>query len=542
MPDLVLGVDSSTQSTKIEVRDVASGALVGEARASHPPTSPPVSEQDPATWWEALCAAVNSLEELRNDVVAVSIAGQQHGLVALDSSDSVLRPAKLWNDTTSAPEASRLVDRHGSAWWVERVGSVPVASFTVTKVAWMAEHEPDLHRRIDKVMLPHDYLTWRLTGRHLTDRGDASGTGWWSPDGGQVGTYVGEVLDLVGLPISSLPEVVPADHVVGTLTVEAAASLGLRPDVVVGPGTGDNMAAALGLRLRPGDVALSLGTSGTIYAVADRPCLDLTGFVSAFADAAGGFLPLVCTLSATKVTDAVASWLGIDAAELAELALTADAASLLPALVPYFDGERTPNLPAATGTFVGLRTSTTRAQLALAAHDGVICGLLGGYDALREAGVAVGGRVHLIGGGAKSSAYRQRTADLLGSPIVVSHSGETVATGACVQAAVVYTAAGYSRPATDSRSDVFAAVTDRWSLSDGTEVVPSPGVDHPARRAQYTAARDALPDPRPPKFEAKTTPHVENAAQNGGEGSVDTELGEDFGGIGPEAGGMPADR
>lgn len=482
MPDLVLGVDSSTQSTKVEVRNLDTGALVGEARAAHPPTAPPTSEQDPAAWWDALCSALAALGDLRDDIVALSVAGQQHGLVTLDGSDAILRPAKLWNDTTSAPQARRLVDDRGAAWWVDHSGSVPVASFTVTKVAWMADHEPDLHRRIGKVMLPHDYLTWRLTGRHVTDRGDASGTGWWSANGHRLSGYQDEVLALVGLKTSQLPEVLGADQAAGTLTSAAAQALGLRPDILVGPGTGDNMAAALGLGLGPGDVALSFGTSGTIYAVTERPCFDPTGTVAGFADAAGGFLPLVCTLNATKVTDTVASWLGTDAAGLAELAMTADTSSLLPVLVPYFDGERTPNLPNATGVFSGLRSTTSRADLALAAHDGVICGLLDGYDALESAGVAIDGRIHLIGGGARSVAYRQRTADLLARPIIVPDSGETVATGACVQAAVVQTGAGAS----------FTEMARRWNLGAGVEVVPSPTVDHKARRAQYAAARDTF--------------------------------------------------
>lgn len=490
MAELILGVDSSTQSTKVEVRDLASGAIVGEGRAPHPATSPPLSEQDPNAWWVALRSAIASLGPLRRNVVAMSVGAQQHGLVTIDAAGAVLRPAKLWNDTTSAPEARDLVTQKGAAWWTLRCGSVPLPAFTVTKVAWMAEHEPGLHARIAKVMLPHDYLTWRLTGAHVTDRGDASGTGWWSSD-----SYRPEVLELVGLDASVLPRVLGPQEAAGRLTASAAAELGLPERVVVGPGTGDNMAAALGLGLRPGDVTLSLGTSGTIYAVAGRPTHDSTGAVAGFADATGGFLPLVCTLNATKVTDTVASWLGTDAAGLSRMALDAIATAdqtFSPILVPYFDGERTPNLPDAAGVFAGLRSTTTREQLALAAHDGVVCGLLDGYDALTAASVAVGGRVHLIGGGARSGAYRQRVADLIGRTVVVSDSDETVATGACVQAAVVHSAMAQS--AVVQTGDEFGAVADRWHLGQGNEVSPSGLVDRAARRAQYAAARAWLLD------------------------------------------------
>ncbi len=459
---LAAGVDSSTQSTKVELRDIDTGELVVRASASHPPTSPPVSEQDPQAWWTALVECFAQLSGHSRDVVAISVAAQQHGLVLLDDHGLPLRPAKLWNDTTSAPQAERLVAEYGAASWAQACGSVPVASFTVTKLAWVVENEPELVDRIARIMLPHDYLTWRLTGRHVTDRGDASGTGWFDP---RADTYRDDLLEQAGVAdagawLSRLPEVLAPDDAAGKLSREAASALGLGSGVVVGPGTGDNMGAALGLGLKPGDVVISLGTSGTVYGNSLIPTADESGAVAGFADASGGFLPLVCTLNATKVTDTVARWLGVDAAGLATLALAAPPAAAPPVLVPYFDGERTPNLPEASGLFAGLRNDTSREDLALAAHDGVLCGLLAGFDALTAAGVSTSGRLSLIGGGVRSAAYRQRAADLRNASVTVPDNDETVAVGAAVQAAMI------------KSNSTHNAIAETWNLGQGVTVAP----------------------------------------------------------------------
>ena len=473
---LVAGVDSSTQSTKVILCDLEDGSVVGSASAPHPAVSPPASEQDPRAWWEALGAAFGELGPVTSDVAAVSVSGQQHGLVMLDADGAVVRPAKLWNDTTSAPEADRLVDELGAEVWAQACGSVPVAAFTITKLAWMAAHEPESLDRAAMVMLPHDYLTWRLTGRHVTDRGDASGTGWFDPSADEYRADLLETaLDDGAAFLDHLPRVLGPGETAGELSSSAATELGLTPSIPVGPGTGDNMGAALGLGLEPGDVALSLGTSGTVYAVSPTGTADPSGLVAGFADAAGGFLPLVCTLNATKVTDTMAAWLGTDAAGLADLAGTVAAGAETPVLVPYFDGERTPNLPDSSGLMGGLRTGTTREELARAAHDGVLCGLMAGLDALRAAGVPADGRLNLIGGGARSAAYRQRCADLHGETITVPDADEAVALGAAVQAAAVATGS--------SVRDIAAS----WRLGAGTEVDPDPDADGAAVRARYHA-------------------------------------------------------
>ena len=477
--ELVLGVDSSTQSTKVEARHLETGDLVASGKSPHPPTKSPASEQDPTSWWSALVDAVSQLGDHRRNVVAMSVAGQQHGLVLIDESGDPVRPARLWNDTTSAPNASALVDQLGADMWAQGCGSVPVASFTIAKLAWMAEHEPESLERTERVMLPHDYLTWRLTGAHVTDRGDASGSGWFDPAGS---SYRIELLSAAVTDatqwISRLPSVLGENEAAGVLTADAAQTLGLNPDTLVGPGTGDNMAAALGLGLGAGDIAMSLGTSGTVYSVSTTPTADPTGLVAGFADASGLYLPLVCTLNATRVTDTVATWLGTDAPGLSDLALAAPIEPDGVVLIPYFEGERTPNLPNATGTFAGLRTSTTREVLARAAHDGVLCGLFNGLDALAAAGVETSGKVHLIGGGARSAAYRQRCADLHGGQIAVPVADEVVATGAAVQAAAVM--GGQSIP----------EVISQWQLGSSTSVDPNPDAQGHEIRHTFSVLSD----------------------------------------------------
>ena len=468
---LVLGVDSSTQSTKVEVRDADTGALVGHAHAPHPATAPPRSEQDPAAWWTALQQAIAAAGPHALEVSAVAVAGQQHGMVALDAHDAVIRPAKLWNDTESAPDAGWLVKQLGSeAAWAEACGSVPVAAFTIAKLSWLHRSEPEAWARVERVCLPHDWLTWKLTGSFVTDRGDASGTGYFSAASGEYRYDLLAIVDDGADWTARLPVVLGPADTAGTTT-----AFGL--DAIVAPGTGDNMAAALALALQPGDVAISLGTSGTVYTVADAPTADASGAVAGFADATGRYLPLVCTLNATKVTDAVGSWLGVDHAQLDALALGAAAGSGGVVVVPYFDGERVPNRPDASGTIVGLRSGTTRAQLARAAVEGVVCGLLDGLDALAAAGVPAGGDIVLVGGGARSAAFPRVVADLSRRPVTVPAVAEHVAAGACVQAAAVLLGA---------RVEEIAA---QWKLGDGSTVDPDTGVDAATVREAYAAAR-----------------------------------------------------
>jgi xylulokinase len=401
---------------------------------------------------------------------AISFAAQQHGLVVLGDDGEVLRPAKLWNDTESAPDTGMLLAAlpGGQAGWASACGSVPLPSFTITKLHWLRRCEPETFRRIAAVLLPHDWLTFRLTGRRTTDRGDASGTGYWSP---RESRYRDDILRLVSGDIdweAALPEVLAPNAIAGEWRGAG---------IPVAAGTGDNMAAALGLGLRPGDLALSLGTSGTAFTVSNEPAADPTGAVAGFADATGHYLPLVCTMNATKVTDAVARVLGVDRSQFDALALEAPAGAGGLVLVPHLDGERTPSRPGATGTLTGLRTDVTPAQLARAAVEGVVCNLLAGADALGTA--TTRGRVFLVGGAANSPAFRRVVADLTGRAVRVPAEQELVAAGAAVQAAAVH------------HGHDFAQVAEAWGLGRCETVEPDDTVDRAAIRAAYADAVEA---------------------------------------------------
>ncbi|QSZ52583.1 xylulokinase [Paenarthrobacter sp. AT5] len=436
---LVAGIDSSTQSCKVVIRDAATGALVRQGRAAHPEGT----EVHPDHWWNALQEAIAQAGGL-DDVDAVSVGGQQHGMVCLDESGEVVRPALLWNDTRSAPDAEAMVmeagegdPAGGAAQWAALTGTVPVASLTATKLRWLARNEPENARRTAAVCLPHDWLSWRLAGHGpgsgpeslrllRTDRSDASGTGYFSTERNE---YLPQVLE------NTLGHVPLLPVVLGPLEAGGKTPAG----ALIGPGAGDNAAAGLGVSAAVGDVVVSIGTSGTVFAVSDVPAKDASGLVAGFADATGNYLPLACTLNATRIFDATASLLGVDLAELGRLALSAPEGAGGLTLIPYFQGERTPNLPNATGSLHGLTVSNyTPANLARAAVEGVLCSLADGLAALQAQGVAAR-RIILVGGGAQSEAVQQVAAAAFGLPVSVPEPGEYVADGAARQAAGVLT-------------------------------------------------------------------------------------------------------
>jgi xylulokinase len=416
---LVAGVDSSTQSTKVVVCDADTGEVLREGRAPHPDGT----EIDPQVWWAAWEQASAGLLD---GVAAIGIGGQQQGMICLDEAGEMVRPALLWNDTRSAQAAVDLTDEFGGPKaWADAVGLVPVASFTVTKLRWFAQAEPQLAARTQMVLLPHDWLTHRLRasgGEPTTDRGEASGTGYWSAAAGE---YRRDLIELAFGRDVALPRVAGPAEVVGETASGA----------VLSAGTGDTMGTAFGVGLRPGEVVVSLGTSGCVSGVSEVPTADPSGLVAGYADATGRFLPLVCTLNAARVLVTVADLLGRSLAELDELALSAQPGAGGLTLLPYLDGERTPNLPDARGLLAGItRANASAANLARAAMEGMLGGIADAIDALRALDIPVN-RVLLVGGAAQSRAVRAIAPALFGAPVSVPRPAEYVALGAARQAA-----------------------------------------------------------------------------------------------------------
>jgi xylulokinase len=426
---LIAGVDSSTQSCKVVIRDAASGELLREGRAIHPDGT----EVNPALWISALDTAIKDAGGLA-DVEAISIGGQQHGMVALDEKGAVIRDALLWNDTRSAAAADALNSEIGGpAEMAKQVGSVLVASFTATKLRWLADAEKDNAAKVAGVALPHDWLSWQLQhspneakdfSKLFSDRSEASGTGYFDPT---TSKYRRDILAkaLRTDREINLPKIInPADF--GGTTPSG---------VKIAPGAGDNAAASLGIQAQPGDVVVSLGTSGTAFAVSETPTHDSSGAVAGFADATGRFLPLVCTLNAARILDAATRILGKSHDEVGALALSAAPGANGLSLLPYFEGERTPNRPSATGIFSGMNLNNSNpADIARAMVEGMLCGLVDAVDALEKLGVSVK-RIILIGGAAKNPAVSQIAAALFGREVLLPPAGEYVANGAARQAA-----------------------------------------------------------------------------------------------------------
>ena len=415
----VMGVDSSTQSVKVVVRDAESGALIASSSRPHPDGT----EVDPEHWWVALQAAIADVGGL-DGIEAISIAGQQHGMVVLDEHGEVIRPALLWNDTRTAEAAAALNQEFLNIH--ELVGSRLVASFTVTKLRWLRDHEPEKARRVRAVALPHDWLSWKLSGSTeltdlFTDRSDASGTGYFDSASN---VYRMDILEAalghsdVILPKITEPYSFGYDN--GSLRIAA--------------GIGDNAGGALGVGAGVGDVVISLGTSGTAFAVSSTPTYESTGIVAGFADATGNYLPLACTLNAAKVFDTVAKSFGLSHEQFSEAALSADSGASGIRFLPHLDGERTPNRPDATGSIFGItHQNMSVANICRASIEGVIAGLAFAVKKLEELGVEKK-RFILIGGASRSEAVQRIASEILGSEIIVMSPGEYVADGAARQA------------------------------------------------------------------------------------------------------------
>ncbi|MFJ6214675.1 FGGY family carbohydrate kinase [Streptomyces sp. NPDC092296] len=470
---IVAGIDCSSQYTKIVACDADTGAVLRDNRAPHPVPATGaeeparVTEIDPQAWLHSLGSAATggTLEGVR----AIGVSAQQHGLVGLDAGGVLVRPALLWNDPRASGAAAALVDALGGpAAWAQAVGAVPSGAYTVAKLRWLAEFEPGSAKRVAEVLLPHDWLVWQLLGhpkRRTTDRGDASGTGYWSPVTGQ---YRPDLVELALGHEVRLPDVLgPAEPA------------GETPEgLLISAGTGDTMAAALGLGVGPGDAVVSLGSTGTVFAVHDEPLVDAGGMISCFADATGHQLPLVGTLNAAQVLRSAAALLGVDLEGLSELALQSSPGSYGLVLLPYLEGERTPHLPHAAGTLAGLRAESMRREhVARAAVEGMLCGIADALDVLRGRGVAVR-RVFLVGAAGRLAAVQHIAPLVFGAPVVIPPPGDYAARGGARQAA--WALAGTAEP-------------PRWELPDAVLVEPGEDIAFgQAVRQQYAAVREQM--------------------------------------------------
>ncbi len=478
---LFLGIDVGTQGAKGLVVDGERGVVVARAACGYdliPGLLAGAAEQHPQTWLDAIVTVVAELRESSEvdpkRITGIGVSGQQHGLVVLDDADRVIRPAKLWCDTETAPEASELS---------RRLGRAMPCGFTAPKILWLARHEPDNWRRTRSVLLPHDYVNFWLTGEKTMEAGDASGTGFFDPEMRRFDVEAMEAID--GGLITKLPPLLEPGEPAGRLCRDAAEALGLPSGVPVASGGGDNMMSALGSgATRSGVVVISLGTSGTVFAFSERPILDPRGAIAAFCDSTGGWLPLLCVMNVTGVTEEVRAAF----APTEDLASLTRAAEAVPAgadgllLLPYLQGERVPDLPHATGTLLGVRPGTIRrGHLFRAALEGTSLSLAVGVERLDELGVAASD-VRLVGGGARNPLWCRILTDVLQKPVSLLCEPDSAALGAAIAAA--WTVRRLAGEAVDA-----ASVAEPFVRIEPDVVEPNP--EH---AGLYVGMRDRLKD------------------------------------------------
>lgn len=435
----VIGVDLGTQSLKTLFYDFEQRRVVATASARLDLiTRPDGSAEQLTAWWlDALAASLEQIDPaIKRSAVALSISGQQHGFVALDKNGEVLMPVKLWCDTSTATECEEIIAAFGGKTaCIEQLGNSLTPGYTAPKILWMKRHQPDLYRQLHTILLPHDYLNFYLTGRCCMEYGDASGTGLLNIYDRTWSSAMLRAIDAERDLISCLPPLVAADQFIGELNSARAAQLGLPAGIPVASGGGDNMMGAIGTgNVKPGVLTMSLGTSGTVYAYSDKPVADREGSVAAFCSSTNGWLPLICTMNCTVSTELMRNLLDTDLAgferDIASASIGADGIIAL----PFFNGERTPNLPNACASVFGLDPSnTTKANLLRATAEGATFGLRYGIEAFRRIGLSID-TIHLTGGGASSPTWRQMVADICRLPVVNLKQNEGAAFGAALQA------------------------------------------------------------------------------------------------------------
>ena len=443
---LFIGIDSGTQGTKVIIFSRNQGAVIAQGQASHTLNEAEGGrrEQDPEEWWAALnrsvAAALGEARVRRDEIKAIAVSGQQHGLVPVDAEGRVIRPAKLWCDTETAPQCDTLTQRLGGETAVRaQIGNSIAAGFTASKLLWLKETEPANYERLRTALLPHDYLNYRLTGETKTEFGDASGTAYFDIRRRCWSEEVLKAIDSSRRLLACMPELIAADEPNGTLKPTLADRWGLPGNVLVAAGGGDNMMAAIGTgNVQPGVLTASLGTSGTLYAYSNQPVVDNEGELAAFCDSTGGWLPLVCTMNVTVATELIRSLLGLGIEELNDQADQALPGAEGILLLPFFNGERTPALPSAKATISGVSSmNLTPANLCRAAMEGATLGLRYGLDVLGRNGI-LPREVRLVGGGAQSAVWRQILADIFQQEVISPASTEAGALGAALQAMWCY--------------------------------------------------------------------------------------------------------
>lgn len=469
---MYLGVDCGTQGTKVVILDPEQGGLRGEGYAPHELISEANGrrEQEPRWWVDAFRRAYRTaLDQAGIDsraIRAIGVSGQQHGLVALDSAGEVIRPAKLWCDTETALQNAELLERLGGDYGaMELLGLVPATGYTLSKLLWLKQQEPENFKRIAHILQPHDYLNYWLSGEIAAEYGDASGTGYFDIRSRCWVPQVLELIDPSGRLAEALPPLLEAHQPVGRVRSEVARELGLGGDVLVASGGGDNMMGAIGTgNIRDGIVTLSLGTSGTIYACSDR-APQLHPQLAPFCSSSSGWLPLICTMNLTGAANAVREMFGLDLARFNAEAASAPIGAGGITMLPFLNGERVPELPGATGSLLGLNMQNmSTANLCRAVMEGTTFGLRYGLDLLRDAGIECK-ELRLIGGGAKSALWRHVVADVMNVRVVCPQIGEAAALGGAIQAAWCDLNHGNQRVSLESLCDRFVTFYEEGAVA-----------------------------------------------------------------------------
>ncbi|WP_435036480.1 xylulokinase [Pseudomonas neuropathica] len=471
---LFLGIDCGTQGTKAIILDVISGQVLGQGAAAHTMISGANGrrEQDTQQWLEAFTLATRQALLAANvdgqSILGIGVSGQQHGLVLLDDQGEVLRPAKLWCDTETSAENDRLLTHlGGEKGSLERLGVVIAPGYTVSKLLWTKEQHPVVFSRIARILLPHDYLNFWLTGRACSEYGDASGTGYFNVRTRQWDLQLLRDIDASGRLQAALPELIDAHQSVGTILPAIAEHLGINPNALVSSGGGDNMMGAIGTgNIQPGAITMSLGSSGTVYAYSEVPKVSPDYSVATFCSSSGGWLPLICTMNLTNATGAIRELFDLDLQQFNDLVAQAPIGADGVSMLPFLNGERVPALPHATGSLHGLTLDNlTQANLCRAAVEGTTFGLRYGLDLLRQNGLQ-SRSICLIGGGSKSAVWRQIVADIMNTPVICTEQSEAAALGAAIQAA-------WCKSWSNGHEDTLADLCQRCvKLDSSSETLP----------------------------------------------------------------------